>query len=588
MNRTMTLRKQALLAALASPALLIAQASLTALNAPLTIDFSTTVPGVNNDYFQALPAMGDPDPGAGQLDADAWDYNYDGATSTVISDASSFPGTLPAGNGYAEGGAMATGVNATGLLGQFAFGIQPTGGHFTAGSLTLRVQNNSGAAIEQLAVAYQVGIFNDMARSNSFTLYWSATNALGSYAPIAASQVVSPADADPVPQWAVDDVSVTINGFSVPDGGYLYLRWVGDDISGSGQRDEFALTNIVLTAQPPSGPVLTASTASLPAFAQSLGSPSAAQAFTVSGSGLVDDVAVTVGEPFQISLNEGFGYGTTLDLSPVGGTISGATVWVRLNNGIPGMSNGQVLLSSPGTNGWIVSVSGVTSAGNLPTLHLNELQAANAGSPVDEYGEADDWFEIYNPNAFEVDLAGWYVSDNPSDPTKYRFSLTATDAIVPANGWLLVWADNQSAQGNLHTNFGLSSTNGEDLLLVGPDGATIVDEVSFGPQAVGVSYGRQTDGGMPWVTFTEPTPSASNNPVGMVEPGGDAPLAAWPSPASESIRLNAPVSGLLLDAQGREVMALRQASIIDVSTLQPGVYLLRMDSGRSLRLAVQR
>lgn len=588
MNRMMTIRKQTLLAALASPALLLAQASITAINAPLTIDFNTTVPGVINDYFQALPTMGAESPDAGQLDTDAWDYNYDGAINEVISAPSVFPGTLPAGNGYAEGGAMATGVNVTGLLGQFALGIQPTGGHFTAGSLTLRVQNNTGAAIEQLAVAYQLGVFNDMARSNSFTLYWSATNAPGSYVPIAASQVVSPADADPIPQWELTDVSVAINGFQLPDGGFLYLRWVGNDISGSGQRDEFALTNITLTAQNAAGPVLTATAASLQAFTQALGTPSAAQSFAVSGSGLTDDVNVVVDAPFQISLNEGFGYGPTLDLSPTGGTLTNATVWVRLNNSAPGASSGQVLLTSPGTNGWIVSVSGVTSAGNLPTLFLNELQALNAGSPVDENGEADDWFEIFNPNAFPVDLAGWYVSDNTSDLVKYRFSLTGTDAIVPANGWLLVWADNQSAQGNLHTNFSLSSTNGEDLLLVGPDGATIVDQVSFGQQPSGVSHGRQVDGGTPWVTFETPTPGASNNPVGIGERGGAGALQVWPNPVEGSILwLSRSITAQVVDAHGRVVAQLQRERQLDTSGMAPGLYLIRPTDGPSLPIVVR-
>lgn len=583
----MHFRKPLALLALAAPALLIAQASLTALNAPLTIDFNTTVPGVNNGGFQGLPEPGAAEPEAGQLDIDAWDYNYDGATNAVITAASAFPGTLPAGNGYAEGGALATGVSSTGVNGQFAFGMQPTGGHFTAGSLTLRVQNNTGAAIEQLAVAYQVGVFNDMARSNSFTLYWSATNAAGSYAPVAPSQVASPADADAVPQWVVTDVAVTLNGFSVPNGGYLYLRWLGDDISGSGQRDEFALTNITLAAQSASGPVLTASAASLPAFTQALGSPSAAQSFTVSASGLTDDVNVTVAPPYQISLNEAFGYGTTLDLSPVGGALNASSVWVRLNSSTPGATSGQVQLASPGTNGWIVALSGTTSAGSLPTLFLNELQAANAGSPVDENGEADDWFEIFNPNPSPIDLAGWYVSDNPSDITKYRFSLTGTDAIVPANGWLLVWADNQSAQGNLHTNFSLSSTNGEDLLLVGPDGVTIVDQASFGPQAPGVSFGRQTDGGSPLVTFETPTPGASNNPVSVGELSTSGTLQLWPNPAREVLHFGMPCTGEVIDAAGRKTLTFSRSSRIAVNGLPAGLFLVRLEDGRAARFAVE-
>ncbi len=584
MTKTMTLRQTLAVLLLAAPALVKAQASLTALNAPLVIDFTNTVPGVNEGGFLGLPVMGSQTPGAGELDTDAWDYFYDGSTANATGSASSFPGTLPTGNGYADGGTMATGVSATGVNGQLAFGIQPTGGHFTAGSLTLRVQNNTGASINQVAVAYQVGVFNDLVRSNSFTLYWSATNLAGSYAPIPTSQVISPADPDALPQWVVTDVSVAINGFNVPAGGFLYLRWVGDDVSGSGQRDEFALTSISITAQNATGPSLTASTAALPAFAQALGSPSPAQSFTVSGSNLADDVNVTVAAPYQISLNETFGFGTTLDLSPVGGTLSNATVWVRLNNSTPGASNGQVLLASPGTNGWTVAVSGVTSAGTLPTLFLNELQAANAGSPVDENGEADDWFEIYNPNAFAVDLAGWYVSDALADLTKYRFSTTGTDAIVPANGWLLVWADNQSAQGNLHTNFSLSSTNGEDLVLVGPDGVTVVDQISFGPQASGVSFGRQTDGGTPWVTFDIPTPGESNNAVGIDEAGSSAlKLRAWPVPVGEgTLWLSHEVTADVLDAQGRLVARLSRQRQVDAAGLEPGLYVVRTEAGASL------
>lgn len=587
MNRTMTLRKQLFLIAIGAPALLAAQASLNALNAPLVIDFTNTVDGVNNGSFQCLPTMGSQSPEAGELDTDAWDYYYDGSTANAIGTASNFPGTLPTGNGYAEGSAMLTGANATAINGQFAFGFQPTGGHFTAGNITLRVQNNTGSAMEQVAVAYQVGVFNDMARSNSFTLYWSATNEAGSYAPIASSQVASPADADAVPQWEVTDVSVTINGFSIANGGFMYLRWVGDDISGSGTRDEFALTNISITAQNASGPVLTASTASLAPFAQSLGSPSAPSSFTVSGSALNDDVNVTVGAPYQISLNEGFGYGTTLDLSPVGGTLSNATVWVRLNNSAPGASSGQVQLTSPGTNGWVVAVSGVTSAGSLPTLYLNELQAFNDGSIVDENNEADDWFEIFNPNNFAVDLAGWYVSDALADLTKYRFSTTGTDSIVPANGWLLVWADNQSAQGNLHTNFSLSSTNGEDLVLVGPDGVTIVDQVSFGPQAEGVSYGRQTDGGTPWVTFDEPTPGASNNPVGISESRTMDRFRVWPQPTRDLLQWEHIASGRVLDSFGRGVMEFSMSRSVSVQSLVPGLYWLRLLDGRTARFMVE-
>lgn len=560
------------------------QASLTAFDAPLTIDFVNTVEGVNNGPFAALAPMGGTNPQFGELDTDAWDYVEDGSLTNVAGSPSTYPGILPAGVGVAIGGSMATGVNATTIGTQAALGIQPTGGHFTAGSLTLRVQNNTAQALEQLAVAYTVGVYNDRDRSNFLRLYWSATNGQDSYVAVPGSEVISPPELDDPADWDVTNVSVTLTGFSVPVGSFFYLRWVGDDVSGSGQRDEFAITDITLTAQALTAPVLTASVNSLSAFVQQLGTPSPVQSFTVSGSGLTDDVAVSVDAPFEVSINAGFGFGSGVDLSPTAGVLNAATLYVRLNNNAPGASNGAVTLASAGVNTVTVALTGTTLTAGLPTLYLNELQADNTGGTLDPFGEADDWFEVYNPNGSAVDLAGWYVSDSPSQLTKYRFHPDSTNAVVPAHGWLLVWADGQVAQGNLHTNFSLSSTNGEDLLLVAPDGITIVDQVSFGPQAGGVSYGRATDGGTPWVSFTVPTPGASNNPVGIGEAITSGNLIAWPVPTNgDVLHFNRNITGVVYDAQGSLAGTIVRGLTLPVAGLVPGIYFLRTDDGAVLR-----
>jgi hypothetical protein len=565
-----------------------AQATLNALDVPLVIDFFNTVPGVNNGPFNCDGTPGAENPNPGQLDLDAWDYFVDGTTAQASGNASAFPGTLPAGNGFNPGGSLATGLNATEVAGQRALGIQPTGGHFTAGSITLRVQNNTGAPLQQLAVSYTVGVFNDRDRSNLFTLLWSASNSANSYVEVPASEVVSPLDTDTDPEWMPEQVSVVINGFSVPQGGSFYLRWLGDDIAGGGQRDEFALTHISLTAQAVSGPVLVVSTNALPAFSQVQGTPSATQSFTVSGSGLVGEVAIATAAPFQLALNAGGPWLTNIEVDPVGGSLTDVPVFVRLNNTGTGPASGTIAISSPGATGAVVNVTGATTSGSLPVLYINELQASNISTIQDENGEFDDWFEIYNPGSTPVDLAGWYVSDDEANPTKYRFSLTETNALVPAGGWLLVWADNQSAQGNLHTNFALSSTNGESILLTGPDGATIVDQIDFGPQVNDVSYGRATDGGTPWVAFNEPTPGASNNPVGIAEVGGAAALRAWPLPVEGGVLfLDRVVDAMVYDAAGREVLRSTRSNTIDVATLRPGMYTLRTEAGAVLRFVVR-
>lgn len=564
-----------------------AQATLNALNAPLVIDFLGEVPGVNNGPFDALTEAGAAPAGEGQLDLNAWDYFVDGGSTAAINTPSTFPGTLPAGNGFYEGGALATGLNATLLNGDRALGIQPTGGHFSAGNITLRVVNNTGGTLEQIAIAYTLGIFNDRDRSNSFTLYWSASNAQDSYQPVVGSAVVSPLETDAAPEWAISQISVVVNGFSVPNGGNFYLRWVGDDVEGAGQRDEFAMTNISLTAQALTGPVLVPSSTSLPAFSQTLGSPSAAASFTLSGSNLADEVSISVGAPFEVSLSESFGFGISVEVEPTAGTLSNLPLYVRLNNTVAGPSTGTVSITSVGALPAALALTGATTSGTLPVLYINELLASNATGITDPNGEFDDWIEIYNPSAQAVDLAGWYITDNLGQLTKYQFPLAGTEAIVPANGWLLIWADNQTAQGDLHTNFALSAS-GEAVVLVGPDGLSIVDQISFGAQLADVSYGRQTDGGTPWVEFTTPTPGASNNVTAITELAGVGRLRAWPVPAEGSaLFLDRVVSATLFDMAGRSVQQVTRSNMVDIAVLNPGMYVLRADDGSIVRFTKQ-
>ena len=99
-----------------------------------------------------------------------------------------------------------------------------------------------------------------------------------------------------------------------------------------------------------------------------------------------------------------------------------------------------------------------------------------------------------------------YLTDNPDNLTKWVFP---EGFVIPANGHMLIWCDEEQEQGALHTNFKLSS-GGEFIALVAGDGFTIIDSLSFGSQTVDVSYGRVSDGNTSWDFFTTPTPNSSN------------------------------------------------------------------------------
>ncbi len=143
-------------------------------------------------------------------------------------------------------------------------------------------------------------------------------------------------------------------------------------------------------------------------------------------------------------------------------------------------------------------------------LRLNEVMASNVVSLEDpaEPGEFPDWFEIQNPAAVAVDVGGVYLTDDPLLHTKYEIP---AGVVVPAQGRLVFYADEDPEQGPLHTNFKLAGT-GEVLQIYDRDGVQQVDALAFGPQVADVSYGRYPDGGGPWDFMPTPTPGLPNAP----------------------------------------------------------------------------
>ena len=136
--------------------------------------------------------------------------------------------------------------------------------------------------------------------------------------------------------------------------------------------------------------------------------------------------------------------------------------------------------------------------------------AGNSGPITDEYGDSDDWIEIYNPGNQPINTAGMYMTDNLSNPTKWRISDSnpAITTISP-HGFLLIWADSETSEGVLHADFKLSS-DGEEIGLFESDGSTLIDSVIFGPLPENSSYGRVPDGGDKWQVIDTPTPGFSN------------------------------------------------------------------------------
>lgn len=140
-------------------------------------------------------------------------------------------------------------------------------------------------------------------------------------------------------------------------------------------------------------------------------------------------------------------------------------------------------------------------------LAINEVMTRNGNTLIDPAdGQAEPWFEIFNAGVKPVDLGGMYLSDNPSNPRRFRL---ASGTVVPALGGLLFWADNEPQQGSNHVNFTLYG-NGGQLRLTAADGVTLLDSLAIPALPLDASWARFPDQNGSAMQFSRPTPGQPN------------------------------------------------------------------------------
>lgn len=167
---------------------------------------------------------------------------------------------------------------------------------------------------------------------------------------------------------------------------------------------------------------------------------------------------------------------------------------------------------------------------NIPVgaVVINEFLADNESGATDPNGQYEDWVELYNTTAAPVLLSGAFLSDKADNLAKWPFPSTAT---IPANGYLVVWLDEDQNQPGLHANFKLSK-DGEAIYFSNADGS-IVDQIEFGAQITDVTTGRCPNGTGPFDAMNAATPNAVNSCSTATGEADDAAfqLKVFPNPA---------------------------------------------------------
>jgi hypothetical protein len=218
-------------------------------------------------------------------------------------------------------------------------------------------------------------------------------------------------------------------------------------------------------------------------------------------------------------------YGETFSISGIGDVTAFTTNGSGAINVQPAASTTYTLVATGdfGAATAEVQINILQPAGHLV---ISEFLADDDSVLADEEGHYSGWIEIFNPTATGINLAGHFLTDEQSNPTKWQFP----GMILPPGGFVVVFAsskDRTNASAPLHANFSLNN-DGEYLALVGP-GPVVLHAFApaFPPQRENISYGILGGDLSVHRYMGVPTPGAPNNealppPVGVSfsVPGG--------------------------------------------------------------------
>lgn len=141
----------------------------------------------------------------------------------------------------------------------------------------------------------------------------------------------------------------------------------------------------------------------------------------------------------------------------------------------------------------LLLASSVLRAQSPVDIRINEVQTSNTTGIEDEHGDRCGWIELFNTAFGMVDVAGFYITDDKANPTKYMIPKGNPATQIPLRRYFVLYADGNPTAGVFHMNFTLDGVR--DLYLYATDGVTLLDEIHLPAEiAENRSYGRILDG----------------------------------------------------------------------------------------------
>lgn len=145
---------------------------------------------------------------------------------------------------------------------------------------------------------------------------------------------------------------------------------------------------------------------------------------------------------------------------------------------------------------------------DISKLLINEIANNNDGGYASEEGNSYDWIELYNGTGKDINLKGYTLTDDESK-VKWAFE----DTTIKSKEYLIIFLAGENKDG-LYTNFSLSKSGGEKVILKTPNGK-VVDMVETLKTSKNTSMARNLDGA--WHIVRQITPGYINTLEGYNE-----------------------------------------------------------------------
>ncbi len=218
---------------------------------------------------------------------------------------------------------------------------------------------------------------------------------------------------------------------------------------------------------------------------------------------------------------------------------------------------------------------------------INEFSATKSEQILDEYGQREDWIELYNAGPNTIDLNGFYISDDFSNKKKFRLLAADGSLVLGPGEFKILWADEQTSQGPHHLNFKLSA-EGEEIGLYEVVGEEVVvhNEVIYDYLPDDYSMARIPDGTGPFVSTTRMTPLAEN----ILATNDELEVLIYPNPAESYLHIKSKQridSIEVYDLFGRKVAVFDEVDgqPLFIYNYQQGLYIFKIISGDQIREA---